>query len=135
MSQTLTSFTHTHPFLSTFCLPPLLLSTPPTTSTTMFRQICLLAVAFLAVTEANHNKTVKSVKESRSCGSSNKKSKTATFCVQVPPPGPAIVDVGRFVSSYTEGALFDCDDTVSGYCRFLACFVFFLPFFSLHLRL
>jgi hypothetical protein len=94
----------------------------------MFRQLCLLAVAFLAVAEAKHNHTAKSIKDSKSCGSSNKKSKTATFCVLA--ESPAIVVDGASIHSYTQGALFDCDDTVCS-CFYL-CFLFllflYLPF-------
>jgi hypothetical protein len=81
----------------------------------MFRQLCLLAVAFLAVAEAK-NHTAKSIKDSKSCGHSNKKSKTATFCVLVDPP--AFDVVGPSFQAYGQGALFDCDDTVSGCYNF-----------------
>jgi hypothetical protein len=81
----------------------------------MFRHLCLLAVAFLAVSDAK-NHTAKHIKDSKPCGGNgNKKTKTASFCVGAltdyidpQPRGGAILTV-------TQGALFDCDDNVSGH--------------------
>jgi hypothetical protein len=87
----------------------------------MFRQLCLLAVAFLAVAEAK-NHTAKSIKDSKSCGSSNKKSKTATFCVLAETPAIVVDPSSGSIHSYTQGALFNCDDTVCGCSSFFSSF-------------
>ena len=80
----------------------------------MFRQLCLVAVAFLALTEAK-NHTTKSIKEAKSCkNNGSKKTKTSTFCAAVFTDAIAREDVlgGGFLS-ITQGALFDCDESVS----------------------
>ena len=83
----------------------------------MFRQVCLLALAFLAVSEAK-NHTTKSIKDSKSCGSGFKKVKTTTFCTFVKtdailprPTSPLFSSDAILVGS--AGELFDCDDVVS----------------------
>ena len=97
--------------------------TPPTTPTTMFRQLCLLAVAFLAVADARNNEP-KSIKDSKSVKSSNKKTKATTLCADV----KTMVDMdkekakkGGLVSTISQGLLFDCDDKVRScweFCSF-----------------
>ena len=75
----------------------------------MFRHLCLLAVAFLAVSDATNH-----IKDSKPCsGNGNKKTKTASFCVTeltgfipVPPPGPP----GGAILTVIQGRLFDCND-------------------------
>ena len=82
----------------------------------MFRHLCLLAVAFLAVSDATKNHTTTHIKDTKPSGNNgNKKTKTASFCVAAvtdyinpAPPGGAILTV-------TQGRLFDCDDNVSGH--------------------
>lgn len=99
--------------------------TPPTTPTTMFRQVCLLAVAFLAVADAVNNEP-KSIKDSKSVGSSNKKTKATTFCADV----RTSFDVDKMsamkggrMSTLSQGFLFDCDKKVR------CCWSFFLVLF------
>jgi hypothetical protein len=79
----------------------------------MFRQLCLVAVAFLALTEAK-NHTTKSIKEAKSCkNNGSKKTKTSTFCAAVFTDAIAReAEAGGFLS-ITQGALFDCDESVS----------------------
>ena len=76
----------------------------------MFRQLCLVAVAFLALTEAK-NHTAKSVKDSKP--SKSKKAKTTTFCAAVGTDFIAREAEAGGLLSITKGVLFDCDETVS----------------------
>ena len=88
----------------------------------MFRHLCLLAVAFLAVSDAK-NHTTKHIKDSKPCGGNgNKKAKTASFCVIVDTDYVARTEpfvattgtAGGGILSVTQGPLFDCDDKISG---------------------
>ena len=95
---------------------------------TMFRHLCFLAVAFLAVSDATNHP--KHIKDSKPCGNKgSKKTKTASFCVaeltgfiDPPPPGGAILTT-------TQGILFDCDNTVSGHWGWDFGLVSFLLYF------
>ena len=78
----------------------------------MFRQVCLLALAFLAISEAK-NHTTKSIKESKSCGSGSKKVKTTTFCTFVDTDSLVTKETWPTILVGSTGALFDCDDVVS----------------------
>jgi hypothetical protein len=78
----------------------------------MFRQVCLLALAFLAVSEAK-NHTTKSIKESKSCGSGYKKVKTTTFCTFVKTDSLVTKETWPAILVGSAGELFDCDDVVS----------------------
>jgi hypothetical protein len=81
----------------------------------MFRHLCLLAVAFLAVSDAK-NHTAKHIKDSKPCGGNgNKKTKTATFCVIVSTDFVARTETAGGILSVTQGPLFDCNDNVSGW--------------------
>ncbi len=78
----------------------------------MFRQLCLLAVAFLAVADAK-NHTAKAIKDSKPCsGNGNKKVKTATFCTNI---FTDYVTRGsgaqEGILAVSQGPLFACDGT------------------------
>jgi hypothetical protein len=83
--------------------------------TTMFRHLCLLAVAFLAVSDARNN-TTRHIKDSKPCGGNgNKKTKTAVFCVNAFTGFLRDPSQGNAIGTITQGPLFDCDDNVSGH--------------------
>ena len=80
----------------------------------MFRHLCLLAVAFLAVSDATKNHTATHIKDTKPCGNNgSKKTKTATFCANVSYDSVVNPAVGGFLA-VTQGPLFDCDVVVSG---------------------
>ena len=73
-----------------------------------------MAVAFLAVSDATKNHTATRIKDTKPSGNkANKKTKTATFCVDVSYDSVANPAVGGFLA-VTQGPLFDCDVAVSG---------------------
>ena len=94
----------------------------------MFRHLYLLAVAFLAVSDAK-NHTAKHIKDSKPCGGNgNKKTKTATFCVIVNTDFVARTGTAGGILSVTQGPLFDCNDNVSGHGAGLLVSFLFLYF-------
>ncbi|TFJ83495.1 hypothetical protein NSK_005209 [Nannochloropsis salina CCMP1776] len=75
----------------------------------MFRHLRLLVVAFLAVTDGTKNHTATRIKDTKPSGNKgNKKTKTATFCVDVSYDSAANEAVEGFLA-VTQGPLFDCD--------------------------
>lgn len=78
----------------------------------MFRHLCLLAAAFLAVSDATKNHT-KSIKDTKPYGNNGyKKTKTATFCWDM--SYDSVSSVAGGLLAVAQGPLFDCNVEVSG---------------------